>query len=105
MAWVGFESHSEVYTRVSISIFVSTFFNTAVVILLANADLSEAIPPLAGIMNGYFDDYSFDWYKDVGNILVVSMIINCFAPVLEFWVDCIIYWYSKRSDQKWTKDL
>jgi hypothetical protein len=104
MEWVGFESHSEVYTRISIAIFVGTFFNTAIVILLANANLAEAIPVLAGVFNGPYNDYSPDWFSDVGTIIVVSMIINAFLPIIEFWIDCLIYWYGKRSDQKWTKD-
>jgi len=77
---------------------MSTFFNTAIVILLANANLSEAIPFLSGVFNGQFNDYSFDWYSDVGSILVVSMIINAVTPIIEFWIECILYWYGKRSD-------
>lgn len=98
MEWVGFESHSEVYTRISIAIFVGTFFNTAIVILLANANLAEAIPVLAGVFNGPYNDYSPDWFSDVGTIIVVSMIINAFLPIIEFWIDCLLYWYGKRSD-------
>lgn len=67
-------------------------------ILLANANVEETIPFLSGIFNGPYNDYSVDWYNDVGNILVVSMILNAVLPVIEFWVDCIIYWYNKRSD-------
>lgn len=98
MEWVGFESHSELYMRISVCIFCATFFNTAIMILLANANVEETIPFLSGIFNGPYNDYSVDWYNDVGNILVVSMILNAVLPVIEFWVDCIIYWYNKRSD-------
>jgi len=98
MEWVGFESNSEVYMRISICIFLATFFNTAVVILMANANLAEAVPFLSGIFNGPYNDYSVDWYGDVGNIMVVSMILNAVVPVIEFWIECIIYWYGKRSD-------
>jgi len=46
LSWVGFISNSELFMRISVSIFFTTFFNTAVVILLANADLKEAFPVL-----------------------------------------------------------
>jgi hypothetical protein len=42
--WVGFHTHSEIYANVSICIFITTFFNTAIVVLLANANLSEVLP-------------------------------------------------------------
>jgi hypothetical protein len=32
------------------------------------------------------------------------MIINAVTPIIEFWVECILYWYDKRSDQSWHKD-
>jgi len=42
--WIGFDTHSEKYTKISNCIFILTFVNTGIIVLLANADLSEAIP-------------------------------------------------------------
>ena len=98
LSWVGFTSHSEVYTRISVQIFFATFFNTAIVILLANANLAEAIPFLKGVFNGAYNDYSVDWYVDVGGIIVISMIINAFVPIIEFWIECLLHWFDKRND-------
>jgi hypothetical protein len=68
------------------------------VLLLANANLSESLPALSGIFNGQYNDYNYDWFEDVGGILVTSMIINAFCPIIEFWVECILYWFQKRVD-------
>jgi|LauGreDrversion4_2_1035121.scaffolds.fasta_scaffold55140_5 hypothetical protein len=98
MRWVGFESHSELYTRISVLIFVAVFFNTAILYPIANADFKDSIPILSGIFHGPYDDYSVQWYGDVGNTMVISMVINALCPVLEFWVECILYWFDKRMD-------
>ena len=71
----------------SISIFITIFFNTAFVLLLANANLNESIPSLGSILNGPYNDYSTDWYKNVGDLIVISMIINAITPIIEFWIE------------------
>lgn len=55
ITWIGFSTFSEQYTSISNCIFVLTFFNTGIIVLLANADLSEAfkgIPLIATVFNG-----------------------------------------------------
>jgi hypothetical protein len=39
-------------------IFFMTFLNTAVVILLGNADVREGFAPLGFLMHGKYNDYS-----------------------------------------------
>ena len=65
--WIGFDTHSRVYSKISIYIFYATFFNTAIVILLANAALGDKVPFIAKVFSGTYNDYSFDWYSNVGN--------------------------------------
>jgi hypothetical protein len=50
------------------------------------------------VFEGTYNDYSVDWFLDVGNIIVISMIINTFLPIIEFWTDSLLVWYDKRSD-------
>jgi hypothetical protein len=68
------------------------------VILLANADLGEKLPIIKKIFSGTFNDYSYDWYGNVGNQIVVSMIINAICPIIEHWIEMIIYWLEYRTD-------
>jgi len=70
ISWIGYSSHSDKFTSISNCIFISTFFNTGIILLFANADLSEAVPALANIFNGPYNDYSASWYGDVGNNIV-----------------------------------
>ena len=58
---------SELYAQMSYYVFIATFFNTAFVIQLANSHKGESIPFIGKIFNGPFNDYSYDWYGNVGN--------------------------------------
>ena len=49
--------------------FLAQFFNTAIIILLVNANLGEVkfLPKdVKGLFNGPFYDYYPEWYNDVG---------------------------------------
>jgi hypothetical protein len=98
VAWIGYETHSQVYSKISIYIFYATFFNTAIVILLANAALGDKIPLIAKMFSGTYNDYSFDWYSNVGNQIVVSMVINAIMPVVEYLIEHLLSWHEVRSD-------
>ena len=64
---IGYSTHSQTFAQISFYLFIATFFNTGVVILIANAALWEKIPLVAKVFSGLFNDYSFDWYGNVGN--------------------------------------
>jgi hypothetical protein len=101
ITWIGFSTFSEQYTSISNCIFVLTFFNTGVIILFANADLSEAFkgfPLLANIFNGPYNDYSSQWYGDVGNTMIQTMMINVLMPIISFKVEETLHWFEVRSD-------
>ena len=58
---------SEQLSSVTIYVFVAQFFNTAFILLLVNANLSEHnIPYFKEWLNGRFYDYSPLWYENVG---------------------------------------
>lgn len=58
---------SEQLSSVTIYVFVAQFFNTAFILLLVNANLSEhSIPVLNEWLQGRFYDYSPEWYENVG---------------------------------------
>jgi hypothetical protein len=63
------------------------------VILLANASLGQE-----RLFNGLFNDYSSGWYGNVGNQIVVSMIINALVAILEHLVQMGLHWRAKRKD-------
>lgn len=70
ISWIGFDTHSEKFTKITNCIFILTFVNTGIIVTLANADLSEALPTFGHIFNGSHNDYSSKWYGDVGSTIV-----------------------------------
>lgn len=74
---------SEQLSSVTIYVFVAQFFNTAFILLLVNANLSEhSIPVLRNVLKGDFYDYSPEWYEQVGFSIVKAMIINMITPYI-----------------------
>ncbi len=98
ITWIGFSTYSEQFTSISNCIFILTFFNTGVIVLFANANLGQAISFLAGVFNGPYNDYSSEWYGDVGNTMIQTMMINVLMPIISFKVEEILHWFETRSD-------
>ena len=65
--WIGEPNHSSQIYLITVGVFVATFLNTGVIILLINAS--------------FFSDYSHDWYRHVGSKIVNTMILNAFMPI------------------------
>jgi hypothetical protein len=71
--WTGEDTFSKRLTSITNMVFVAQFFNTGILLLLVNANLSEHtfIPGSQTILGlGQFYDYSPQWYVDVGFKLV-----------------------------------
>lgn len=58
------------------------FFNTAFLLLLVNADLSEQ-PFSFGLRGGAESDFDQTWFKVIGNTLVGTMIFTMVFPIME----------------------
>jgi len=104
LSWVisnGYASYSRQFSAISNYVFVATFFNTAWVIQLANMQKGSTFHFLEKIFNGNYNDYSYDWYGNVGNQLVMAMIVNAICPLIEFTVERTINGLRVCSDNKW----
>ncbi|GLD95046.1 hypothetical protein PINS_up003671 [Pythium insidiosum] len=77
---------AQVVSRVT-KVFLAQFFNTALLLIIINANLDyffdspesislDSFP----ILNGKYSDFSPSWYMDVGVSLILTMIINTFSP-------------------------
>lgn len=58
ITWVGYDTYSELMTRIINGVFIVLFFNTGILLLLVNANLSDVSGWLGGIFSGRFFDYS-----------------------------------------------
>lgn len=63
---IGERTYSKRYKVTSDWVFIATWFNTAIVIQIANSYKGKG-GWLSTIFNGQFNDYSYDWYGNVGN--------------------------------------
>ena len=79
---------SEQVISVVKKIFLAQFINTAVLLVLINANLDYFKDPTvpgqtdqSGLLfSGKYSDFDVSWYQDVGIALMLTMIINVFAP-------------------------
>lgn len=80
--WIGEDTYSLQLTSITNKVFVAQFFNTGILLLLVNANLSEHtyFPAYQILDAGQFYDYAPQWYVDVGFKLVQTQIINCIVP-------------------------
>ena len=81
--------------------FIVQFFNTAVIILIVNAKV-DFVPSWFPILNGEYDDFTTEWYKQIGVSIILTMLIGIFSPHLAN----SLYWIrgacKRWRDRKWT---
>lgn len=70
---------------ISMSIFIATFLNTGMVLLLGQANLDQTalgfIP-----FNGAYKDLTESWYINIGPALVSAMLLNSIYIYLDFGI-------------------
>ena len=69
--WVGEDTFSEQLSSITNGVFYAQFFNTGLLLLLVNANMTEHHPSFitSKVSNQYYD-YSPEWYADVGQKLI-----------------------------------
>lgn len=72
--------------------FIAQFFNTGILLLLVNANMTEHSPKFITqyISSGKFYDYVPMWYQQVGGTIVKSMIINSIMPYITLTTTILI---------------
>ena len=86
--------------------FAATFFNTGLLLLIINANMSEHKPYwLTKYINGAYYDYSVNWYYNVGEIIVQTMTINALLPWITIGVGFGIPWLKKNLDNAFSGDI
>lgn len=104
ITWIGYDTHSEMLTKITNGVFLAQFFNTALVLLLVEANFTETFTFAAGAFNGAFPDYVPAWYALTGDTFVQTMLINAFFPLIMQVIADLQVWFGRRQDQGWEKD-
>jgi hypothetical protein len=85
LTWIGFHTESEQTSAIMTSIFVVQFFNTAILLILTNANTKYAglgfLP-----FDGMYADLNFEWYNDIGASFIVTMLTAAVFPIIEFCI-------------------
>lgn len=83
--WIGHHTESEQTAAIMSSIFIVQFFNTAILLILTNANTADAglgfLP-----FKGKYNDLNFEWYNDVGASFIITMGTAAVFPVIEFCI-------------------
>ena len=85
--WIGFPTETERLSKTTSVTFYVQFFNSALLLLFINADMSEQ-PFAFGLKGGSLSDFGYGWYRGPGNVIVGAMFFNLYYPLLE----AAIYW-------------
>jgi len=80
--WIGFPTETERLSQTTNVTFYVQFFNSAFLLLMVNANLSEQ-PLSFGLTSGAIPDFNAAWFRTVGEILVGAMVFNSYYPIVE----------------------
>ena len=79
---VGYHTESGQTSSIFIAIFVATFLNTGLLILLTGANTEQTF--LSWLpLRGDYSDLDANWYLDIGPALIKTMLINSIYPYID----------------------
>lgn len=95
---IGYHTESEQTQVIMKSIFFTQFINTAILLLLVNANTQQTFLAFLGL-DGQFPDFTFEWYIDIGPALIQTMFIAAIFPIIEFGYGYPMKWFFRRLDK------
>ena len=99
--YIGKDTESEQTRLITNGVFIVQFFNTALLLLLVNANMSEqgSFFKLLSKDTG-IPDFNSQWFNEIGSTLVAAMLFNVYWPVIEFFVFAGIRTLKRMLDSK-----
>lgn len=103
ITWVGEDTNSQQLGSITNGVFVAQFFNTGILILLVNGNMSEHSPQFfTKFIQGPFYDYMPQWYVDVGYKIVQTMLIQSIMPYVTLTTSFVIPMLMRGLDSKFS---
>lgn len=96
---IGHNSKSRRDSIILFTNFLTQFFNTGIILLLCNSNLSYSILSFIPIYNS-FVDISYHWYTATGTSIVIVMIISAVSPCIEILIEFLIQKLVRSIDNK-----
>ena len=82
---IGHDNLSNLNSTLMLAIFLGQFLNTAIIVLITDADFSHAPKPFSWIpIRNSLTDLGKYWYQDLPPQLVMTMLITAMIP----WATC-----------------
>jgi len=76
MEKVGYHTISQLTTETMTAIFTAMFFNTAIILIIVDANFTY-IPHLSWVpLHGLYPDFEYSWYVSIAPSLLFTMVIN-----------------------------
>lgn len=105
ITWVGEDTNSEQLGSITNGVFYAQFFNTGLLLLLVNANMTEHEPKaITKYIKGTYYDYFPAWYSDVGMKILQTMIVNSIMPYVTLVTGFAIPWVKRKLDRKFGND-
>ena len=80
--WIGYQTETERLSKTTTVTFIVQYFNSAFLLLMVNANMSEQ-PITFWLTTGSLPDFNTGWFRGVGDIIVGAMVFNIYYPILE----------------------
>jgi hypothetical protein len=98
---IGYWTVTAEISAVMVSIYITTFFNTGILLLLADANLSQIVwlSWFPAVQNGPFPDLTEEWYIVIAPSLILTMFLNALSPIIEIFTYKITGMITKSLDQ------
>lgn len=105
LTWVKEDTKSQMLASNTNGVFIVLFLNTGLLLLVANANLTEHPPHfITNLFQGPYYDYEPEWYAMVGFLIFKTMCINAFMPFVGLFTGYAIPLLKRKMDMKWGKD-
>ena len=102
---VGYHTVTAETTAIVMAIFIASFFNTAILYLLANANF-DGVMILSWLhLKGPFPDLTEQWYIIVAPSLIITMLINSVYVYIDFGISFGTLALNRCLDQGFTTYL
>lgn len=79
-------------------IFIGTFFNTAILLILTSANTQYTIIDWIPL-RGAYTDLDEDWYIDMGDALVWTLLVNALNPYISISISFATVTLARSLDQ------
>ena len=102
--WIGYDTETVQLMMITKITFTVQFFNSAFLLLFVNAALGEQPGSFGLLTGGSMGDFNSQWFRTVGNVLIVAMNFNLYYPLLESTGYWALRFYGRCCDRGCTFD-